>query len=149
MYHVFIFLFILWFSASFLHQINIRPMKKSVFFNVNSLIRGSWMGLSAWTIPEGIKNVHALNPIHEPRSYISLWRTILHTPLFCRLIPLIFQKQTKNYHSYCHFPHFSSRKIGDLLGMYHSKQGCALCVYIYAWAHITTKYLRRTSNFSA
>ena len=24
----------------------------------------------------------------------------------------------------------SSRKIGDLLGMYHSKQGCALCVYI-------------------
>ena len=24
----------------------------------------------------------------------------------------------------------SSRKIGDLLGIYHSKQGCALCVYI-------------------
>ena len=55
--------------------------------------------------PEGIKNVHALNPIHEPRSYISLWWTILHTPLFCRFIPLIFQKYTKNHHLYCHFLH--------------------------------------------
>ena len=24
-------------------------------------------------MPEGIKNVHALNPIHEPRLYISFW----------------------------------------------------------------------------
>ena len=92
--------------------------------------------------PEGIKNVHALNPIHEPHSYISLWWTILHTPLFCRFILLIFQKYTKNHHLYCHFPHLKvpvkSRKIGDLLGMYHSKQGCALCVYIRlgAWQQI-------------
>ena len=33
----------------------------------------------------------------------------------------------------------SSRKIGDLLGMYHSKQG-ARCACTYAWAH-NNKYL--------
>ena len=58
--------------------------------------------------PKGIKNVHALNPIHEPRSYIILWWTILHTPLFCRFIPLIFQKYTKTHHLYCLLSTFKS-----------------------------------------
>ena len=38
-----------------------------------------YLGIHEWDrvherllMPEGIKNVHALNPIHELRSYISL-----------------------------------------------------------------------------
>ena len=52
---------------------------------------------------------------------------------------IIFQIHTfnlpkihKKRRLYCHFPYLKVPvKIGDLmLGMYHSKQGCALCVYI-------------------
>ena len=105
------------------------------------------MGLTAWTIaPEGIKNVHARNPIHEPRSYISLWWTILHTPLFCRFIPLFFQKYTKNHHLYCHFPHLKVPvKSATCMECTIQNRGVG-CACTYAWAH-NNKYLWRTSNF--
>ena len=121
-----------------------------------AVIRGSWMGLSAWTIvtlcpraqPEGIKNVHALNHIHEPRSYISLWWTILHTPLFCRFIPLIFQKYTINHHLYCHFPHLKVPvKAATYLECTIQNRGVR-CACTYAWAH-NNKYLWCTSKFSS
>ena len=99
--------------------------------------------------PKGIKNVHALNPIHEPRSYISLWWTILHTPSFCRFIPLIFQKDTKNNHLYCHFPHLKVPvKSATCLECTIQNRGVCCARSIYGWAH-NNKYLWRTSNFSA
>ena len=127
------------YSVMFKHNNQIIMMSVYIlimFWICNYLVQD--LGVHEWDwvhelvfMPEGIKNVHALNPIHEPRSYISLWWTILHTPLFCRFIPLIFQKIHKK-------PPFilplstvkSSRKIDDLLGLYHSKQRCVLCVYI-------------------
>ena len=37
----------------------------------------------------------------------------------------------ENHPLYWHFLHLKvPKKIGDLFGTYHSKQGCALCVYI-------------------
>ena len=90
--------------------------------------------------PEGIKNVHALNPIHEPYSYISLRWTILHTVLFCRFIPSIFQKNTKNHHLYCHFPHLKIPvKLVTCLECAIQNKGVR-CACTYAWAH-NTKYL--------
>ena len=87
-------------------------------------------------LPECINNVHALNYIHEPRLYIIImiwWQTILHTPLFYRFIPSIFQKYKKSHHFYCQFSHFldhkSYHKLDDLIGMCHLKRW-ALCVCI-------------------
>ena len=99
-------------------------------------------------MPEGINNVHALNPIHEPCSYISLWWTILHTPLFCRFIPLIFQKYTKNHHILPLSTFKGSSKIGDLLWLCTNQNRGVRCAFTYAWVH-NNKYLRPTSNFSA
>ena len=43
---------------------------------------------------------------------------------------------TENHHLYCHFPHLKVPvKSGDLLGMYHSKQGGRTCfgvIWIFA-----------------
>ena len=99
-------------------------------------------------MPEGIKNAHALNPIHEPRSYISLWRTILHTPLFCRFIPLLFHKYTNNHHLYCHFPRLKVPvKSATCLECTIQNRGVR-CACTNALAH-NNKYLWRASNFSA
>ena len=85
--------------------------------------------------PEGIKNVHALNPIHEPRSYISVWWTILHTPLFCRFIPLIFQKYTKNHHLYCQFSHLKVPVKSATCLEYTIQNRGVRCACTYTWAH--------------
>ena len=85
-------------------------------------------------------------PEGAARSYISLWRTILHTPLFCRFIPWIFQKYTKNHHLYCHFPHLKVPvKSTTCLECTIQNRGVR-CACTYAWAH-NNKYLWRTSNF--
>ena len=65
--------------------------------------------LYPWAQPEGIKNVHALNPILEP---IILQIHTFNLPKLHEKPPFILPLSTFK----------SSRKIGDLLGMYHSKQ---------------------------
>ena len=84
--------------------------------------------------PEGINNVHAFNFIHEPRSYI-----INDRPSFtCHYFADLYLKSSKNtqktHQFYCQFSRFLQHKIyrknDDLIEMYHSKQGCALWVYI-------------------
>ena len=56
----------------------------------------------------------------------------------------------KSHHFYCRFSpflqHINYRKIGDLIGMYHSKQRSPLCVCIRLGA--LQQYSRRISNFS-
>ena len=80
------------------------------------------MGLSALTfsfMPEGAPFIHQFMMDHPSYAVILQihafkLRKIHEKPPF--ILPLSTFK--------------SSSKIGDLLGMYHLKQGCALCVYI-------------------
>ena len=137
------------------HSTRLRLVEWNIssFTSWKYLYHSTHLGVHEWDwvherlfMPEGIKNVHALNPIHEPRSYISLWWTILHTPLFCRFIPLIFQKYTKNHHLYCHFPHLKVPvKSATCLECTIQNRGVR-CACTYVWAH-NNKYLWRTSNF--
>ena len=90
-------------------------------------------------MPEGAARGHkkcsCTQSHYEPRSYISLWWTVLHTPLFCRFIPLIFQKYTKNHHLYCHFPHLKVPvKLVTCLECTIQNRGVR-CTCTYAWAH--------------
>ena len=96
-------------------------------------IRGSWMGLSAWTI------VYARG--HKKRSCTQShsWTPFIHQFMMDHpSYAIILQIHTFNLPKIHEKPPFilplstfkSYRKIGDLLGMYHSRQGCALCVYI-------------------
>ena len=76
----------------------------------------------------GHKNVHALNPIHESRSL-----HMMDHPSYA----IILQIHTFNLPKMHEKPPFilpvstfkSSRKIGDLLGIYHSKRVCVVCLH--------------------
>ena len=120
------------------------------WMGLSAWIRGSWMGLSAWTI------VYARG--HKKRSCTQShsWTPFIHQfmmdhpsyAIICRFIPLIFQKYTKTHHLYCHFPHLKVPvKSATCLECTIQNRGVR-CACTYAWAH-NNKFLRRTSNFSA
>ena len=88
--------------------------------------------------PENINNGHALNFIHEPRSYI-----INDIPSFIRHYfadsYLQSSKNTRKKHQfYCQFSRFlqhkSYRKIDDLIGCTIQNRGVRYAC-AYAWAH--------------
>ena len=70
-------------------------------------------------MPEGIKNVHQFM-MDQPSYAIILQIHTFNLPKMHEKPPFILPLSTFK----------SSHKIGDLLGMNHSKQGCALRVYI-------------------
>ena len=101
-------------------------------------IRSSWMGLSAWTIvyalgrPRAKKKKRSCTQAHSWTPFIHQF--MMDHPSYA----IILQIHTFNLPKILEKPPFtlplstfkSSRKISDLHGMYHSKQGYALCMYI-------------------
>ena len=72
--------------------------------------------------PEGINNVHALNFIHEPRSYIINDRPSFIRHNFADSYLKSSENTRKSHHFYCQFSRFLQhkiyREIDDLIGMY-------------------------------
>ena len=99
--------------------------------------RGSWMGLSAWTIvyARGRSRGHKKRSCTQSHSWTPFIHQFMMDHPSCAIILQIHTLTLPKIHEKPPFilplsTFKSSCQIGDLLVMYHSKQGCALCVYI-------------------